>query len=287
MAEPSVKRLARLAITALLLAVMAISAIALLLLACPASTLCSAAVGWSTLSAPKKLRVCGGTAAPEACDIFEGEWVWDDSYPLYESKDCPFLDGGFRCSENGRPDASYTKWRWQPSCCDLPRCAYFREGDEVKMDMSVNDAYRRSIQTLFDWLHREVNSTKTQAIFRTYSPSHFSGGDWNTGGDCQLETLPDKTPVKSIEQWADMLKPVIDVLGSNHMPKLAGLDILNVTRMTAQRKDGHLSVVRNPASSRQAFLNKTSEVKEVERIAATGVCLVSLTPGMSFSTPSS
>jgi hypothetical protein len=120
MAEPSAKRLARLAITALLLAVMAISAVALLLLACPASTLCTAAVGWPALSAaaPKKLRGCRGA---EACDIFEGEWVWDDSYPLYDSRDCPFLDGGFRCSENGRPDASYTKLRWQPSCCDLPR----------------------------------------------------------------------------------------------------------------------------------------------------------------------
>ena len=118
MAEPSsVKRLARLAITVLLLAVMAISAVALLLLACPSSPLCPAAVG-SALSAPRRLPGCGDFVE---CDIFEGKWVWDDSYPLYESRDCPFMDAGFRCSENGRPDESYTKWRWQPSCCDLPR----------------------------------------------------------------------------------------------------------------------------------------------------------------------
>ncbi|KAH0667383.1 hypothetical protein KY290_029539 [Solanum tuberosum] len=40
----------------------------------------------------------------ESCDIFDGNWVWDESFPLYESKDCNFLDEGFRCSENGRPD---------------------------------------------------------------------------------------------------------------------------------------------------------------------------------------
>nr|GLL30673.1 protein trichome birefringence-like 11 [Ipomoea trifida] len=57
----------------------------------------------------------------EGCDIFEGNWVWDESYPLYESHDCLFLDDGFRCSENGRPDRFYTKWRWQPKDCNLPR----------------------------------------------------------------------------------------------------------------------------------------------------------------------
>ncbi|KAF6173012.1 hypothetical protein GIB67_006388, partial [Kingdonia uniflora] len=54
-------------------------------------------------------------------DLFEGDWVWDEKYPLYESRECGFLDQGFRCSENGRPDDFYTKWRWQPKHCNLPR----------------------------------------------------------------------------------------------------------------------------------------------------------------------
>lgn len=55
------------------------------------------------------------------CDVFDGDWIWDDSYPLYNSRDCKFLDEGFRCTENGRPDLFYTKWRWQPKACNLPR----------------------------------------------------------------------------------------------------------------------------------------------------------------------
>lgn len=60
------------------------------------------------------------------CDLFEGKWVWDDRYPLYESKDCAFIDQGFRCAENGRPDRLYTKWRWQPARCTLPRSKELR-----------------------------------------------------------------------------------------------------------------------------------------------------------------
>lgn len=55
------------------------------------------------------------------CNLFEGEWIWDDSYPLYQSRDCRFLDDGFKCTENGRPDKFYTKWRWEPKDCNLPR----------------------------------------------------------------------------------------------------------------------------------------------------------------------
>ena len=57
----------------------------------------------------------------DGCDVFDGDWVWDESYPLYQSKDCSFLDEGFRCSEFGRSDLFYSHWRWQPRHCNLPR----------------------------------------------------------------------------------------------------------------------------------------------------------------------
>jgi hypothetical protein len=57
-----------------------------------------------------------------ACDYSRGRWVWDGSYPPQSyAENCPFLDPGFRCSQNGRRDEDYRKWRWQPEGCDLPR----------------------------------------------------------------------------------------------------------------------------------------------------------------------
>ena len=55
------------------------------------------------------------------CDISKGKWVFDETYPLYRSRNCPFADPGFRCEENGRPDTDFMKYRWQPRDCDLPR----------------------------------------------------------------------------------------------------------------------------------------------------------------------
>lgn len=55
------------------------------------------------------------------CDIFNGSWVLDDAYPLYNASECPFAEQGFNCLGNGRSDNDYLKWRWKPKHCDLPR----------------------------------------------------------------------------------------------------------------------------------------------------------------------
>ncbi|KAM7278519.1 hypothetical protein ACFE04_005653 [Oxalis oulophora] len=120
---------------------------------------------------------------------------------------------------------------------------YFQEGGKVKLEMSVNDAYRRSILTVFNWIRSEVDTNKTQVVFRTYAPVHFRGGNWKSGGTCHLETLPELgSSLVPSETWAQFKIPV-DVL-SAHAEQLraTNLDILNVTLMSARRKDGHSSL---------------------------------------------
>ncbi|CAN6475719.1 unnamed protein product [Victoria cruziana] len=65
--------------------------------------------------------VANGFESIEDCDFFEGKWVKDDSYPLYNGSLCPFAEKGFNCQGNGRKDDNYMKWRWKPHHCEVPR----------------------------------------------------------------------------------------------------------------------------------------------------------------------
>ncbi|XP_019196749.1 PREDICTED: protein trichome berefringence-like 7 [Ipomoea nil] len=55
------------------------------------------------------------------CNLFDGMWVPEESYPLYNASECPFAEGGFDCLSNGREDNGYLKWRWKPKNCKIPR----------------------------------------------------------------------------------------------------------------------------------------------------------------------
>lgn len=62
------------------------------------------------------------TEMMNACNLFDGRWVRDDShYPLYPPGSCPHIDQPFNCFLNNRPDNEYEKYRWQPKGCNIPR----------------------------------------------------------------------------------------------------------------------------------------------------------------------
>ncbi|KAL0401149.1 UNVERIFIED_CONTAM: protein trichome birefringence-like 33 [Sesamum latifolium] len=81
----------------------------------------------------------------KGCDIFKGRWVWDDSRPLYEEWECPYIQPQLTCQEHGRPDKDYQHWRWQPHGCSLPsfNATLMLESLRDKRMMFVGDSLNR------------------------------------------------------------------------------------------------------------------------------------------------
>ncbi|CAH1446716.1 unnamed protein product [Lactuca virosa] len=55
------------------------------------------------------------------CNLFDGNWVRDESYPLYKPGSCSLIDEQFNCFVNGRPDKGFQMLKWKPKACTLPR----------------------------------------------------------------------------------------------------------------------------------------------------------------------
>ncbi|XP_010267992.1 PREDICTED: protein trichome birefringence-like 6 isoform X1 [Nelumbo nucifera] len=316
----------------------------------------------------KKIQVSGGGRIEKKktseCDVSKGRWVFDESYPLYTNSSCPFIDEGFSCEANGRPDKDYIRWRWQPHDCNIPRfnavkmlelirgkrlvfvgdsinrnqwesmlcllrgaitdparvyethgrritkgkgnysfkfvdykCTveyyvthflvheskarvgqkrvqtlridsidrgssrwkgadvlvfntahwwshyktkagvnYYQEGNQVYPHLDVSVAFRRALMTWASWVDRHINPHKTQVFFRSSAPSHFRGGQWNSGGHCKEATQP----LNNISGTDYPEKNVIaeEVIKQMKTP----VTLLNVTSLSEYRIDGHPSV---------------------------------------------
>lgn len=123
----------------------------------------------------------------------------------------------------------------------LRRGCYFQDGNKkLRLNMSVEDAYQRATNTLQKWIEKEVNAAKTLVVFRTYSPAHVRDVADGGRGGCAAQTLPELNASRiALHRWPGVLNPSF---GEAPEKKKKKLHVLNVTMMTAQRRDGHPSV---------------------------------------------
>lgn len=72
----------------------------------------------------------------------------------------------------------------------------------------------------------------------------YRGGDWKKGGNCHLETLPELgSSLVPKDNWSQFkIANSALTAQTNNTSQFLKYKVLNVTRMTAQRKDGHSSI---------------------------------------------
>lgn len=69
------------------------------------------------------------------------------------------------------------------------------------------------------------------------------GGDWRTGGNCHLETLPELGSSLVPSNTWDKYTIFADLVSTHlNTSDVKSMNVLNITHMTARRKDGHSSL---------------------------------------------
>ncbi|XVF87356.1 hypothetical protein PTKIN_Ptkin18bG0113500 [Pterospermum kingtungense] len=104
------------------------------------------------------------------CNLFQGKWVFDPSYPFYDSSGCPFIDPEFDCLKYGRPDKQYLQYSWEPDGCSVPRFdgVSFLEKWRGKKIMFVGDSLSLNMwESLACMIHASVPNSKTTIARKT------------------------------------------------------------------------------------------------------------------------
>ncbi|XP_015951603.1 protein trichome birefringence-like 8 [Arachis duranensis] len=124
--------------------------------------------------------------------------------------------------------------------------SYFQEGGKVNMTMDVMEAFRRSLETWRSWALNNLDPTKSFIFFRSYAPVHYRNGTWNEGGNCDMETEPEKDP-KKLEPDPYYNRVISDVIRQMQYGNWK-VQFLNITYLSELRKDGHPSKHREPGT---------------------------------------
>ncbi|TMW99177.1 hypothetical protein EJD97_002954 [Solanum chilense] len=121
---------------------------------------------------------------------------------------------------------------------------YYQERNQVHPRLDVSTAFEKALTTWASWIDRHINPSKTQVFFRSSAPSHFSGGQWNTGGHCREASQP--IPETYRGEYPEKNIIVEQIISKMKTP----VTFLNITGLSDYRIDGHPSIYgRKPGSS--------------------------------------
>uniref|UniRef100_A0ACD5X3R5 Uncharacterized protein n=1 Tax=Avena sativa TaxID=4498 RepID=A0ACD5X3R5_AVESA len=127
---------------------------------------------------------------------------------------------------------------------------YFMVGKRLNVTTDIKEAFRLSLQTVRRW-ELSARLPESYLFFRSYSPSHYSNGTWDSGGSCAAQQEP-RTATGgeqlSEEEYSWMNAAISSAMRGVRSEGRRNARFLNITYMTELRRDGHPSRHREPGT---------------------------------------
>ncbi|MBC2899567.1 hypothetical protein CFC21_112397 [Triticum aestivum] len=121
---------------------------------------------------------------------------------------------------------------------------FYRGGKPIEPPLGIFDGLKVVLKSMSSYIEREVPST-TMKLWRTQSPRHFDGGEWDHNGSCLSKRLLEE---HELDSWFDPrfggVNKEARLVNSVIEEALVGTDIqlLNLTYMSEFRADAHPAI---------------------------------------------
>ncbi|CAL4940494.1 unnamed protein product [Urochloa decumbens] len=121
---------------------------------------------------------------------------------------------------------------------------FYKGGKPIEPPLGMHDGLKVILKSMASYIEREV-PRKTLKLWRTQSPRHFFGGEWDHNGSCVSDRLLEE---HELDSWFDPRFGGVNkdarMVNSAIEEALAGTDIqlLNLTYMSEFRADAHPAI---------------------------------------------
>uniref|UniRef100_A0A5B6YZU4 Uncharacterized protein n=1 Tax=Davidia involucrata TaxID=16924 RepID=A0A5B6YZU4_DAVIN len=128
---------------------------------------------------------------------------------------------------------------------------YMESGGTLYQDMDRLVALERGLRTWAKWVDNNVDASRTRVFFQSISPTH-NPSEWNSGvamtvKSCYGETAPMSGTTYPVDTYPDQMKVVEAVISEMSSPPY----LLDITMLSAMRKDAHPSIYSGDLSPEQ------------------------------------
>ncbi|CAL5086616.1 unnamed protein product [Urochloa decumbens] len=135
-------------------------------------------------------------------------------------------------------------WWWAPSKFDPIQSPmlFFEKGKPIVPPLLPSDGLDLALQHMVTFVNKSVKPNVLK-FFRTQSPRHFEGGDWNEGGSCQRNQPLSSEEVEEFFSLDNNGTNIEARLVNKHLKVLeqSTFRVLDITRMSEFRADAHPS----------------------------------------------